>query len=320
LDKSTLGIVVIGRNEGPLLSKCLESVSSSGCDIVYVDSGSSDGSPQLAAEITPLVHELAKGMPFSAARARNEGLDVLLSHNPNITYVQFVDGDCEIHKNWLDEGLEGLRDNEKCAGICGHLREKFPDKNVYHKMCSIEWNDPVGENVDCGGIAMFRVAAFQEVGGFDSSIRAGEEPELCLRLRKAGYFVRKIDKEMGSHDANINNFAQQLARTRMTGYAYTTGFLKHGSFFGGYRHREVMRIIFWAFLIPLSIITLAIFIHWSALLLLALYPLQIVRVSNRTKRVRKLDSATARWHAVITVMGKFAEFQGMLAALRDRKK
>ena len=41
----------------------------------------------------------------------------------------------------------------------------------------------------CGGDALMRASAFQQVSGFDASIIAGEEPELCVRLRQKGWKI-----------------------------------------------------------------------------------------------------------------------------------
>jgi len=37
---------------------------------------------------------------------------------------------------------------------------------LYNWLCDQEWNTPTGEIEGCGGIAMFRAAAFEQVDGF----------------------------------------------------------------------------------------------------------------------------------------------------------
>ena len=64
--------------------------------IVYVDSGSNDGSVQRARHLGADVIELDMRVPFTAARARNVGFRRLREISPDIEYVQFVDGDCEL--------------------------------------------------------------------------------------------------------------------------------------------------------------------------------------------------------------------------------
>src|SRR5260370_33356312 len=89
------GVVVIGRNEGERLRQCLRSLSTSAV-VVYVDSGSADGSAQWARSQGVEVVELDVGRPFTAARARNAGFTRLRELASDLLYVQFADGDCEL--------------------------------------------------------------------------------------------------------------------------------------------------------------------------------------------------------------------------------
>src|SRR6476660_6372785 len=98
------GVVVIGRNEGDRLAACLESLRILDLPLVYVDSGSVDGSAALArstAHVTAVV-ELDPARPFSAARARNEGFAALRAARPAIEFVQFLDGDCTLADGWVE--------------------------------------------------------------------------------------------------------------------------------------------------------------------------------------------------------------------------
>src|ERR1044071_10482116 len=90
------GVVVIGRNEGERLRRCFESLGSLARRAVYVDSGSTDGSIALARSFGAEVVELPADRPFTAARARNAGVDRLVANFPKTGLVQFVDGDCRV--------------------------------------------------------------------------------------------------------------------------------------------------------------------------------------------------------------------------------
>src|SRR5450631_4452578 len=103
-----LGLVVSGRNEGTRLERCLTSVR----DIprgVYVDSGSTDGSVALARQHGVAVVQLEIPPKFTAARARNAGLERLLAECPEMEFVQMVDGDCEVQDGWIEAGVAALR-------------------------------------------------------------------------------------------------------------------------------------------------------------------------------------------------------------------
>src|SRR5205814_5612356 len=182
----TIGLVIIGRNEGERLRRCLESAAGHAAASVYVDSGSTDGSVALARSMNVDVVELDTPLPFTAARARNAGAQRLQQLAPNIDFIQFVDGDCEIVETWWPIAAARLNERPDLAIVCGRRRERHPDASRYNRMCDLECDTPVGETSECGGDSMMRLAHFSAVNGFDPTLIAGEEPELCLRLRAKG--------------------------------------------------------------------------------------------------------------------------------------
>jgi glycosyltransferase involved in cell wall biosynthesis len=212
------GVVIIGRNEGERLERCLASARSAAQRVVYVDSGSSDGSAAEARATGAEVVELDLSRPFSAARARNEGFARLRLTQPDVEFVQFVDGDCELAPGWLERGAAELARWPELAAVCGRLRERFPEASIYNRLCDREWDGPAGEVAECGGIAMYRVSSFLAVGGFDGSVPAGEEPELCHRLRQEGWKIVRLPDDMGWHDAAMHRFLQWWKRQVRAGY------------------------------------------------------------------------------------------------------
>src|SRR4051812_21398157 len=178
-----IGAVVIGRNEGERLRRCLESVVGRVRQVVYVDSGSSDGSIALAVALGVEVLRLDLRQPFTAARARNAGFARLGDCGQELRYVQFVDGDCEVVGGWFEKARAFLEDHPEVAVVCGRRRERHPEHSVYNMLCDIEWDTPVGEAKACGGDALMRCDAFRQVNGYRPDLIAGEEPDLCVRLR-----------------------------------------------------------------------------------------------------------------------------------------
>jgi len=180
-----VGVVAIGRNEGDRLTRCLESVLTFTDKVVYVDSGSSDGSVAMSRARGVEVVELDLSIPFTAARARNEGFRKLFEMQPALNYVFFVDGDCEVVEGWLDKACGFLDLHQDVAVVWGRRRERYPDKSLYNMLCDLEWNSyPLGDVKACGGDAVMRVGAFREVSGYRADLICGEEPELCVRLRR----------------------------------------------------------------------------------------------------------------------------------------
>lgn len=215
-----VGAVAIGRNEGANLERCLRSLVGRVARVVYVDSGSTDGSVELARGLGVEVVALDLSTPFTAARARNAGWRKLIEIAPGVAFVQFVDGDCEVVDGWVETARGFLGDREDVAVVCGRRRERFPERSVYNKLCDLEWDTPVGEARACGGDALFRRDALERAGGYDDSLIAGEEPELCFRIRQAGGKVWRLGREMTLHDANMTRFGQWWRRHVRAGHAY----------------------------------------------------------------------------------------------------
>jgi len=217
--RQQVGAVAIGRNEGERLKQCLESLRRDLDRVVYVDSGSIDGSVDLARSLQVEVVELDLGQPFTAARARNAGFARLLENNPELAFVQFVDGDCELRPTWLPAALAYLRDHKQVAIACGRRRERFPQATPYNQLCDLEWDTPVGETQACGGDFLVHVEAFRQVGGFQEDLIAGEEPDLCFRLRRHAWKIARLDEEMTLHDAAMTRMGQWWQRSKRSGYA-----------------------------------------------------------------------------------------------------
>lgn len=242
MSSALVGIVAIGRNEGERLRCCIESISSEGVQVVYVDSDSTDHSVRIANELGAVVVRLDMSMPFSAARARNEGVEKLTQLAPNIEFVQFIDGDCELHKEWLINASEALMKSRDVAIVAGSLSEKNPSYSIYNCLAEIEWNFyGFGEVNAVGGIFMIRVSAFDQVGGFDATIRSGEEPELCNRLRGSGWKIVRIASRMATHDLAMKQFTQWWVRQIRGGYGGMDVVVRFGlSEFKRYISRKVL--------------------------------------------------------------------------------
>src|SRR3984957_6033077 len=165
-----LGVVVIGRNEGERLRRCLSALLRSCATIVYVDSGSSDDSVNFARSNGVEVVELDMSSPFTAGRARNEGFARLDELCPRVEFVQFLDGDCELNAEWLSCAVTALKSRNDVAIVCGALLEREPERSIYNRICAIEWNGPVGEVATCGGNFVIRAEAFRKVSGFNPTV------------------------------------------------------------------------------------------------------------------------------------------------------
>lgn len=308
LDINRVGVVIIGRNEGTRLVRCLASLTAQLAQLVYVDSGSTDDSVNAARSVGADVVALDMTVPFTAARARNEGFERMRILYPNAEYVQFLDGDCEVSPEWLKSAANFLDTNLAVAAVCGRLRERFPEKTVYNMLCDMEWDTPIGEAKACGGNVLMRVDAFEDVHGFRPDLIAGEEPELCVRLRASGWKIWRLDQEMALHDAAITRFGQWWRRTLRGGYAYAEGAHLHGRPPERHRVKESRRVWIWGLGIPVATIGLTIWLGAWGLALPLIYPMQVIRLALRGTRSVKQNW----WRALFLVLGKFSEVIGQL--------
>jgi len=317
-----IAAVVIGRNEGVRLEPSLRSVQAAGLPLIYVDSGSSDRSPDVAHAIGVPVVELDPTTPFSAGRGRNEGLEEVLRRWPATAYVLFLDGDCILARDFPPAAVVTFEKHPECAIVTGHLSERFPERSIYNRLCAIEWRSPAGEITNMnslGGIMVVRVSAFLSVGGFNLEAIAGEEPDLGARLMMAGYSIIKIDRPMATHDAQMVRFGQWWKRAVRGGHALAHRQALHGKTKLRDCRRELLSDLFWGLALPVACLILLWPTRGLSLLLLGGYALFGWRV-YRHYRGGGLSSSDAALVSRFIVYGKFAHVLGIFTFWRNRSR
>lgn len=295
--------VIIGRNEGARLLACLDALGDIDGRVVYVDSGSTDGSVAAAEARGAEVVALDMSLPFTAARARNAGLDHL-SNMPDSDFVQTIDGDCTLRSGWIGTARDFLDTHPDVAVVCGRRRESAPEASVYNRLCDAEWDTPVGQALACGGDALFRLGPLRKAGFYRADLIAGEEPELCVRLRAKGWKVWRLDAEMTLHDAAMYRLSQWWARSRRAGFAFAEGAAIHGAPPERHWVGETRRAVVWGLMLPLAVIVIATQNLVLAALVALVWPLQIARIARRP--------GMGWTRATFLTFGKMAEAQGVL--------
>ena len=303
---------MIGRNEGQRLPVCLRSTMRAGAEaLVYVDSGSEDGSRELAASMGCDVLELDRSQAFSAARARNEGFVRLLKRVPNLSYVQFIDGDCELADGWLERGIAELDTRLDFTVVCGRVRERHPDASIYNRAVAAEWIVDTGVIKSCGGNFMVRTETFHAVEGFRADVIAAEDDEFCLRIRRLGGTIVCVNANMAIHDHGATNFVSWWRRARRSGHAYAQGAALHGRSADRHFVRDCQRIWLWGLCIPVAAFALAWPTSGLSLALLVAYPIQVTRI-YRERRRRGWTAGDALTYSGFTMLSKFPALLGLL--------
>ncbi len=304
---TTVAAVAIGRNEGGRLRDCLLSLKAQADRVVYVDSGSSDGSPALARALGVEVVELDRAMPFSAARGRNAGVEALRRDGlPDL--VQFVDGDCVLEPGWIEAGVQALADDPNLALVTGWRTEERPDANAFHAMAEIEWRRPAGEILASGGDMLVRMTAFEEVDGFDPLVVASEDEEFTIRLRKAGHGTLRLPVVMTRHDIGMTRFGQWWRRHLRSGQGFAEVGGMHPPHFASERYRALL----WGAFLPLAgLAGIWLLWWWDVLLVAALYMGSGLRILRWLRR-EGLSPAMAVRVAALFIIVKLPQFLGMV--------
>ena len=315
-----VGAVAIGRNEGERLRRCLASLQQETSRVVYVDSGSDDGSPQMARERGAVVVDLDMSIPFTAARARNAGFERLRERWPDVEYVQFVDGDMEVLPGWLATAVGVLDDNPDVVAVIGWRRERHPERSIYNRVCDVEWRmGGVGETENFGGDVMFRASALAEVGGYDTRVIAAEDDELGVRLREHGGVMLRIDHESTLHDADMHRFAQWWTRAKRCGHAYAQVSAMHGA--GPHRKfvRELRRVWVFGAMLPGGAVALTLPTLGLSWLGLGLYPVNAARIARDTHRRGFAWPDAVAW-GISCVLSPIPQALGAAKFLLDRAR
>lgn len=305
-----IGIVVIGRNERAHLTECLGALSAHRERIVYADSGSTDGSAELAERLGAVVVRLSEDRPLTAARGRNVGFKALRELWPTCRFVQFVDGDSVVDRDWIGAGAAFLWSNGHVAVVAGNCIEAHPEDSFYNWMCSEEWAKELGPNVPYGGNAMVRADALDEAGLFRTDMKAGEEAELAERLRSLGWETWRIDQPMVRHDAAIVSFVQWWKRASRGGVGYANAWLLTRSRPNPLYQAQLHSALVWVIGLPL-IASVASAVAGARLLLLAIpvaYVAQIARIAARSG----LRKARSWRYASMLMLAKVAEIIGVI--------
>ena len=311
--RGTVGAVAIGRNEGERLRRCLASMEGKFDRVVYVDSGSTDDSLEIAKAANVEIVNLDLSIPFTAARARNAGFAQLAANCGLPEFVQFVDGDCALQPEWIDQARAAIEDDPSLGLVTGWRSEIYRDRSIYNALCDFEWRRPAGEIMTCGGDMLVRSAAFKAIGGFSDVVIAAEDDEFCVRLRQAGWRLMRLPIEMTRHDAAILHFSQWWQRAVRSGHGFAQVGALHPEYFG----RERFRVMLFGAVLPTIaafgvVLALLAGTAWALLplMVLGIYGLSYMRTVQGLWR-NGLPIVEALAHGVFLSLSKFPNFVGI---------
>lgn len=306
-----LSIVVIGRNESAHLASCFQAIQSMTFpvekrELIYVDSASTDNSVEIAKQYGAHIITISQQEDPSAALARNKGW-----HQAKGEFVLFIDGDTAIEPKFVHEALPSFSD-PRIAIVCGALRELHPDHSLYNKVLDLDWNHPPGVIPSCGGNALIRRSVLEELGGFDSALKAGEEPEMCKRIRDKGLWIVQLDIPMAKHDLDMQSFSQYWKRSFRTGYVYAEGSRDFSLWQKESRH-NLIKVLAFLFFFTISVLfSLYCKCYWPLSLLLGIIVIEVLRSAYRAHQ-KSNSIATCLLYGIHTHFQHIPMFFGQIA-------
>ncbi|MFC6646335.1 glycosyltransferase family 2 protein [Granulicella cerasi] len=317
-----LSVVIIGRNEGPRLARCLVSVCAMHnagweSEYIYVDSGSTDDSLEIAAEHGFRVLELTGGKP-TAARGRNAGWRAATGD-----VVLFLDGDTVLDREFVATAAQALVE-PTTAVVWGHRRELYPEQSIYNRVMDLDWIYAPGWTPFCGGDALFRRDVLAAVDGFDETLIAGEEPELCRRILAHGGRILHIDVPMTKHDLALRNFKPYWARAERAGHAYAEVAARFAASGEPFWQDEVARnrkraMVLLAAPVAGLLLSVALRSWWPIVLVLLAYVALVLRTAWKA-RWKSKDAVTLLLYGVHSHLQQIPIFFGQLRFARNRRK
>lgn len=304
--------VVIGRNEGAKLRRCLESVAGRFEPLVYVDSESSDGSRELANALGADVVCLDLSTPFTFGRARNLGARRVLQLAPGTAYIQFVDADSEVAAGWHDQAVQALAARPRLGAVWGMVRERNIDTSPFNRLYSLEFDARLSPTDSFGGMAMLRREALDAVDGYNESLATFEDHELSSRLRANGWQLQRLDGEMVIHEAGMSTLSGWWQREIRAGRGRARQVVLHGCTADRGWWRAYASALLWGLVLPALVLLTVIPTRGLSLVLLGGYAALGLRIYRRLLRLG-FAPADARLYAVGRVVGKFPQVQGLLS-------
>jgi hypothetical protein len=192
---TTLAIIIPVKNDARRLARCLAAIAANRRDpadatVIVADNGSSDDSPRVAAAAGARVMSLP-GLRVS--EMRNQA-----AASTEAELLAFIDADHEIVPDWIPTAVSALAGAD--IGAAGALYSAPENGTWVQKMYGVLRGRTKGRSEVAwlgSGNLVVRRSAFQQLGGFDPSLEACEDVDLCQRLKSAGWTII-ADERLGS--------------------------------------------------------------------------------------------------------------------------
>lgn len=203
---SLVSVVIVTYNEEDRIRSCIESILDATRDlvdveVVLVDSNSTDRTVDIATEYPITVLGIPDDKLTTPGAGRYVGTAATSADR-----ILFVDGDMVLRRPWLERALRTLERRADVAAVDGHLDSQSRTGAVI--------------DVDAvRGVALYRRAPLESVGGFDPYLKSLEDIHLGYQLTAAGYTLLRLPEVAADHTPR-NELSEPFRRLQR---GYTVG-------------------------------------------------------------------------------------------------
>lgn len=200
----SITIVIPVKNDAIRLRRCLDSIARAGRqaapEIVVADNGSTDTSPTVASDAGAHVLQIPN---VAVGELRN-----VAARSASGTVLAFIDADHELESGWFEAADESFQD--PAVGAAGALYLSPPGGTWVQRMYGALRGQTVGRGetdwLGSGNLLVKR-DIFENLSGFDTSLEACEDVDLCRRIRAAGWQVIGDERLRSVHHGDPKDLA-----------------------------------------------------------------------------------------------------------------
>ena len=238
----SISVVIPVRNGERTIRRCLGSICDqtiSDFEIVVVDNGSTDSTRDLIKALAAIDERIIykfEGRP-GRGHARSKGLKTSTGR-----VIAWTDADCQVPRDWVERitapiiiGEENIVQGNEDQILTGFWSDQAQKAGQRHMDDQVR-DPPYIDHIDTKNLAISR-DVLVNVGGFDERLRALEDFELKVRLKKAGYRILYMrDLQVKHH--HRETFGQLFRSRYEQGYWAGVIFFMHRDFFDSEKGRD----------------------------------------------------------------------------------
>jgi GT2 family glycosyltransferase len=229
-----ISVIIVGLNTCQLvldaIRSCYETITGIPFEVIYIDNGSSDGTPEAVTARYPDVRQIRNADNLGFVKANNQGMHIARGN-----YVVLLNSDAALLPGAMQRCIEFMEAHPETGVVSGELLNSdgtfqagyfdFPTLDYFLDTLTgaiarrfVAWKaqyrpDPVVREVDwiSGAFMVVRRAAIQQVGMMDERFfMYCEETEWCYRIQRAGWKIHFLS------DVKVLHHHRQTSKQQTT--------------------------------------------------------------------------------------------------------